>query len=131
MKFLILEDDFFQSKLMGSLFRDVGSCDLVAKGQDAVELFKKSIVNMEPYDVVFLDIMVPGMDGQKVLLEMRKLQEEHGIKREEHSKIIMVSALGDKDNVATAYKNCDAYLVKPYEEKKLHEMIVKLGFFRT
>lgn len=128
MKFLILEDDFFQSKLMARYLEIYGSCDLTAQGQDTIEKFKNSILNMEPYDVVFLDIMVPRIDGQKVLLELRKLQNVYKIKREIHSKIIMVSALGDKHNVATAYENCDAYLVKPYEEKKLYEAIKKLGF---
>lgn len=128
MKFLILEDDLFQSILMARYLKIYGSCDTVADGKDAINLFKKSIVNMDPYDIVFLDIMVPGMDGLRVLLELRKLQDEYRIAREIHSKIIMVSAEGDKKCVVTALENCDVYLVKPYDAPKLYEVIKKLGF---
>lgn len=128
MRILILEDDFFQRKLMARLLISYGECDVAATGSDAVEAFRRSLENNRTYDLIFLDIMVPGMDGQKVLRAIRDLEQERNIEGLSRSKVVMVTALGDKHNVTTAYKeNCDAYLVKPYEEAKLVDTIKKLG----
>lgn len=130
MRILILEDDFFQRKLMARLLVSYGECDVAATGPEAVEAFRRALDNNRTYDLCFLDIMVPGMDGQKVLKHIRDMEHEKNISGLSRSKVVMVTALGDKHNVTTAYKeNCDAYIVKPYEEAKLVDTIKKLGLF--
>jgi two-component system chemotaxis response regulator CheY len=64
---------------------------------------------------------VPEMDGQEVVKEVRKIEEEEwGIVYPKGIKIIMTTALDDPHNVVTAFKSfCDAYLVKPITEEKL------------
>jgi two-component system chemotaxis response regulator CheY len=129
---LILEDDFFHRKLMTRLLMQHGECVAVATGPDAVSTFDAALSEGKPFDVAFLDIMVPGMDGQKVLRALREKEAEHGVTNDKRSKIVMVTALSDKQNITTAYQeSCDAYLIKPYDEAKLIGTLQKLGVLQS
>ena len=79
MRILILEDDFFQRKLMARLLISYGECDVAATGPDAVEAFRRSLENNRTYDLIFLTSWFRGMDGQKVLRAIRDLEQERNI----------------------------------------------------
>ncbi|MEI6415153.1 MAG: response regulator, partial [Pseudomonadota bacterium] len=65
MKILIADDEFPNRKLLRDYLKSYGHCDMVANGKAALELFTADLEDGDPYDVVFLDIMMPEMDGQK------------------------------------------------------------------
>jgi len=81
------------------------------------------------YDLICLDIMMPVMDGQELLRKIRDEEEEvFGILRENRSKILMITALNDYDNIKTAFMSlCDGYIFKPYKKEKIEEELKKLG----
>ena len=121
MRILIAEDDFTCRMIMRRLLEPYAKCDVAINGKEAVEAFTIGIVEGKPYDLILLDVMMPEMDGQEVVKEVRKIEEEEwGIIYPKGIKIIMTTALDDPHNVVTAFKSlCDAYLVKPITEEKL------------
>ncbi len=125
MKTLIVEDDFTCRMIMQRLLEPHGNCDVVINGKEAVEAFIIGIVEGKPYDLILLDIMMPEMDGQEVVKEVRRIEEEEwGIIYPKGIKIIMTTALDDPKNVVTSFKSlCDAYLVKPVTEENLFTAI--------
>ncbi len=129
MRILIVEDDYTSRLLMSKLLAPYGDCDQAVNGEEAIEAFTRaSMNNIPPYDLVCLDIMMPGMDGQAALEKIRNIEKEIGIQPGKGSKIIMTTALKDKKNVMTAfYEYCDAYMVKPIEKSKLIEHLRNLG----
>lgn len=128
MKILIVEDDFASRKLMEKLLSGYGSCDVVVDGEEAVEAFKIAWEEGQPYHIVFMDIMLPRMDGQQALKEIRKHETSLGIQEKDHVRVIMTSALNDPRNVVEAYNKggADSYMVKPIDAAKLKEEIDKL-----
>jgi len=129
MKILIVDDDSTNRKLLISMLEDNGECDEAENGQEAVNLFKKRLDNKEHYDIVFLDIKMPVMDGHETLLEIRKLEEHHQILLGQGSKIVMVSALSDQQNIISAFREgCEYYLVKPFQQNKLFQLMNEMGF---
>ena len=81
-----------------------------------------------PYDLVLLDIMMPGIDGQEALRQIRGWEEEQGISLGRGTKIIMTTCLDDPRNVLGAFqRGCESYLVKPIDREKLMGEIRKLG----
>ena len=128
MKVLIAEDDFASRKFMVRFLQQYGDCDVTVDGEEAVEAFKMALEDHEPYDLVCLDIMMPGVDGYQALKEMRRFEKEQGIGEKDGAKIIMTTALSDGRNVMKAFSlGCVAYAGKPIDKDKFKMELEKLG----
>jgi two-component system chemotaxis response regulator CheY len=120
MKALIAEDDFTSRLLLQKFLSPFGEVHVAVNGAEALEAFREAKKSGAPYGLVCLDIMMPEMDGQEVLKEIRGLEEAAGISLGQGTKIIMTTALKDRVNVMTAFREqCDAYLAKPIDRQKL------------
>lgn len=127
MKILIAEDDLVSRRFISKVMSKYGECDLVVDGLEAIDAYMMAIKDEEPYDLICLDIMMPKVDGVKVLKTIRELEQQNKIEAEKHVKIIMTTALGDTDVVQTAFDyQCDAYASKPIDIQKLIEVLRKL-----
>ena len=131
MKTLIVEDDFTSRLLLQGLLQPFGVCHVCINGIEAVEAFKIALEQKEPYDLVCLDIMMPEMDGQTALKEIRTIEDAAGIVASHVAKVIMTTALDDKKNIMNAFREqCDIYLVKPIDREKLNESLKSLGLIQ-
>lgn len=127
MKTLIAEDDFTSRLLLQEMLHVYGACHAVVDGREAVEAVRIAMDAGAPYDLICLDIMMPEMDGQQALQEIRHLEDDRDILSSEGAKIVMITALGDIKNVMAAYQHlCDGYLTKPIERVKLLEELRRL-----
>jgi len=128
MRTLIVEDDFTSRRLLIGLLAPYGNCDIALDGKEAVEAFRLAWEGNYPYDLICLDIMMPEMDGQEVLKEIRKLEAEKGIDEHSRVKIIVTTVLDDRENITKAFKGqCEAYLIKPIDKEKLLQEVKSLG----
>ncbi len=129
MRVLVAEDDSTSRKIIVSIFSKLGECHATVDGLEAVEAYKMSWVKNEPYDLICLDIMMPNMDGQAALLQIREIEKEMDIKDKDRVKVIMTTALDDPKNVFKALYNGEAvsYMVKPLNKQKLLDEVRKLG----
>jgi two-component system chemotaxis response regulator CheY len=124
MKTLIVEDDFTSRVLMQELLKGYGLPHVAVDGNEAVKAVSLALNSGEPYNLICLDIMMPGLDGQTALREIRAMEEEHGIFSSDGAKIIMTTALASMEHKISAFSGlCDGYLTKPiYKEKLLAEL---------
>jgi two-component system chemotaxis response regulator CheY len=128
MKILIAEDDFITGQVMMEILNEYGICELAVDGAKAIDHFKQALISSEPYNVVFLDIMMPEKTGQEVLAEIKILEDERGIRGLDGVKIIMTTALDDFENIKVAFHNqCDGYIVKPIDVAKIESKLSDLG----
>lgn len=120
MKILVVEDDFISRRLMQKFLVSYGDCDIAVNGREALMAFDMAWQEGKPYDLITLDIMMPEMDGQRALAEIRSAEEKKGISGPDGVKVIMTTALSDPENVMTAFKSqCEAYLIKPIARENL------------
>jgi two-component system chemotaxis response regulator CheY len=127
MKTLIVEDDFTSRLLLQELLKSYGPFHIAVNGREAVEAARAALESGEPYDLICLDIMMPEMDGQQALKEIRAMEQARGIVLSNWTKIVMTTALGDKANVLEAVEGkCNAFLVKPIRKAKLLEELRRL-----
>jgi len=131
MKTLIVEDDFTSRLFLQKMLAPFGETHVAVNGREAIAAFVASFETQEPYDLICLDIMMPEMDGQTALKEIRRLEEERGVLVGLGAKIIMTTALRDKENIMTSFRElCAGYLVKPYSKEKLLEFLRAFGFIQ-
>lgn len=128
MKTLIVEDDFTSRFLLQTILSIYGECHSAVNGLEALKAYKAAKEAGEPFDLICLDIMMPEMDGQEALKQIRALEEAEGLTDKKEVKIIMTTALSDSQSIIQALSNlCNAYLLKPINKAKLLEHLKSFG----
>ena len=121
MKCLIAEDHLLSRRILKELLSPEGDCDIAVNGQEAIDLFNLSHESKRPYDVIFMDIMMPIVDGMEALRNIRAQEKKMAIPPQLAVKVIMTTALDDPRTVIKSFNECeaDAYIVKPLSKNKL------------
>lgn len=128
LRILIAEDEMVSRKMMVKLLTEYGSCDIAVDGLEAIDAILTSIKEKDYYDLICLDIMMPKLDGLKVLKTLREMEAKNDIKEENKSKVIMTTALNERETVKQAYDSgCEAYAWKPIDINKFREVLKKLN----
>lgn len=128
MRILIVEDDFSSQQLLSRYLKSQGETVIAEDGEKAVRQFQKALDSRQPFDLICLDIMLPIMDGQEVLKQIRSIEEARGIGGLEGCKIIMLTALRDAENIMMAFRSqCEVYISKPIAKDILYREIQNLG----
>jgi len=119
LKALIAEDNQINSKLLQTTLKSFGiESDIANNG---LEAFNKYTMNPEKYDVIFMDVQMPTMDGIEATQEILEFEKEEGIP---HTPIIAVTAnvlKGDRERFLGA--GMDDYISKPIEKKELQRVL--------
>ena len=108
---LIVEDDeAINQMIVEYLENHEYQCTSAYSGSEAILRIER-----DPYDLVLLDLMLPGKSGEDLLQEIRKLQD---------IPIIILSAKDTIDSkVALLQSGADDYLCKPFDLKELEARI--------
>jgi len=132
MNILIVEDDSVSSLLLKTVLSHYGTCRVAEDGKLALQFFREAIAEKKPYDLVCLDIMLPGLDGRDVLKQIRAIEDTYGIAGLDGVKIIMITALSDNRTIMEAFRSqCEAYILKPIRKEKVIDQLVSLGLIGT
>jgi len=104
---LVIDDDSGIAELIKDILTEAGATvDAELSAEEGLRLFRT-----RRYDLVLLDVMMPGMDGWQACKTLRDLS---GVP------IIMLTALGgDAEEVRGLEAGADDYLVKPFSPKVL------------
>jgi len=116
MRILVVEDDVQLARQVGSALTEAGHDSVVVhNGERALDKAKET-----PFDLIVLDIILPGMDGFDIL---RHLRSQHMA-----SRVLMLTARGEvKDRVTGLQLGADDYLPKPFVMRELMARVNALG----
>lgn len=127
MKILIVDDDFITSELLKAILNEYGDCTVADNGKNAVAAFQEAINENDPFQLIFLDIMMPEMDGHEALEKIRAIEAEQGVLYGHGTQVVMTTALGDAKNVLSAFsEGCEYYIVKPIEKEKVADVMKQI-----
>ncbi len=118
-KVLLLEDDMNLSDTISEYLEEQGyEVDQAFTSEEALEKVYES-----KYDILLLDVMVPGIDGFELLKKIRKQCE---------APAIFITSLDSVENLEKGYESgCDDYIRKPFALKELvlrMETLLKRSF---
>jgi len=117
LKILIAEDNrfnrrFYDATISGNVFEK----QFAENGLEAVKIYK----DWQP-EIILLDLMMPVMNGQAVLKEIRQNKQDAA------TTIIISSSSSSRDDVVTCAKfGVQGYLVKPINPKEVNKTILRI-----
>lgn len=119
-RILCIEDEYFISELYERALKKAGHTVTTAlNGSDGLQLAQTN-----NYDLILLDLMVPGMTGMEILRELRNPDKSPKFK----SKIVITTNLDQSDETkAEVEQQADGYIIKAaITPKELAQYVDKL-----
>lgn len=112
MKLLIVEDHQELAQNINSYLSKEGNiCEVAKNFDEAVEK-----INLYPYDILLLDLMLPNGNGLEILQKLKELKPETGV--------LIISAKNSLDDkIAGLNLGADDYLEKPFHLSELNARI--------
>jgi CheY-like chemotaxis protein len=119
LRVLVAEDNAVNQQLASRLLEKHGhTVVLVDNGHDAVATMKA-----QEFDLVFMDVQMPGMDGFDATAEIRRLEVADG----KHCMIVAMTAHAMKgDRERCLRHGMDDYIAKPIQFRELNKILAKL-----
>lgn len=113
MKVLVAEDDAVNQKVAMQMLEELGcEISIAASGPVAIDMFK-----LGTFDLVFMDMQMPGMDGPEAAQAMRQWESETGAVR---TPIVALTANAMAEHRALCLAaGMDDYMTKPLNRSKL------------
>lgn len=120
-RFLIVDDDESIHLYLQSVLSSYAQCDSAISGEAGVEMFDQAHAEGSPYDVVFMDILMPGMSGHQTAEIMRASERKRKVGVMDRFKLVMITSLVDDTNVSKAFFSTHAscYIVKPLDRNRV------------
>jgi signal transduction histidine kinase/HPt (histidine-containing phosphotransfer) domain-containing protein len=125
LRVLLVDDNAINQKVAMRILQQLGyKPEIAGNGREALEAIER-----QPFDLVFMDVMMPELDGHEAtrLIRLRQMTGEH---KNFQSRIIIVAMTahamqGDREKCIDA--GMDDYLSKPIRPKDIRDMIEKWG----
>jgi two-component system LytT family response regulator len=111
---MIVDDEQYARQELATLLGEIGGCEITASCANAIEALKR--LNHERFDLLFLDIQMPLIDGFELLAMVEPARLPH---------LVFVTAYDEFALKAFEEKTLD-YLLKPVEKARLEKTFSKL-----
>jgi two-component system chemotaxis response regulator CheY len=128
MRILIVEDDLLSLQYMQSILRQYGACHTAVNGKEAVQAYCQAVEESAPFDLIFMDIMMPVMNGLDALERIREFELYNAHRIPRGAIAVMATATNDSQEVVRAYCCCSvyAYLVKPIQVPDVEDIMGRI-----
>jgi signal transduction histidine kinase/two-component SAPR family response regulator/HPt (histidine-containing phosphotransfer) domain-containing protein len=126
LRILLCDDNAINQKVAARILQQVGyEPSLAVNGREALEAIDK-----QPYDLVFMDVMMPEMDGLEATRIIRDRQKDAAAHPNYQSRIVVIAMTaqamqGDREKCLAA--GMDDYLSKPILPKDVRAMVERWG----
>jgi CheY-like chemotaxis protein len=115
---LLVEDNILNQKVVSFNLKKYNyNVTAVTNGFDAIEEIRQ-----KKYDLILMDLMLPGMNGYEITTAIRKYEQENGSEKQIPIIAITANTLdNDREKCFTAGMN--EYLSKPFTSEQLLEKV--------
>lgn len=130
MRALIVEDDALSARVLHLTLNTHFDTVCTDDAERSFSAYMQALDGDAPFDVVLLDLMLPGESGLTVLERIRTVETERGLAR---VPVLVTTAITDINIALRAFEqgHISAYLVKPLDFDRLLTELRTLGLIRA
>jgi two-component system, chemotaxis family, chemotaxis protein CheY len=126
LKMLIVDDVLMNVMMLRSAVAEFGEADISQDPNQALDTLRAAYAAGAPYDLLFLDIMMPGMSGLDVLKVVGKMGRSYATPT--RTKVIMVTSQAERNSIVSAISEGAAgYILKPFQPARIREEVRRLA----
>ena len=115
LKVFLTDDSAFMRTMLKNLITKEGH-EVIGEGADGSEAVEK-VPQLKP-DLVFMDIMMPNMNGIEALKKIKEISPE--------TKVIMCTSVGQEKVITEAVEaGASEFVIKPFKPDDIHEVLSK------
>ncbi|KAI4852013.1 hypothetical protein E4T44_01770 [Aureobasidium sp. EXF-8845] len=126
-RILLVDDNEVNLKLLQTFFVRRGFTDmrLARDGSEAVKVYEDALLEQTPFQLVFMDISMPVMDGFKATNLIRQKEVSMAQSNEpHHSLVVALTGNASAEDQTDAFTNgMDMYMTKPVSLKEVGELM--------
>ena len=117
---LVIDDNLTNRTVLTHMVEGFGcKIEAVSSGAKGLEVLRQAFRAGNPYDIVLLDMQMPGMDGEQTAQAIRSDPSLKNVK------IIILTSMGKRGDAARLEAlGCSAYLLKPVKQQMLREALI-------
>jgi two-component system, chemotaxis family, chemotaxis protein CheY len=128
-KSLVVDDEFTSRVILQKFLSGHGEVLVCKNGQEAIEAFTSALESGDPFSLVCMDVMMPGMTGIEALQKIREIEASRGIPREDGVKVLMTTGLDAFDSELTQVRDLyENTMTKPFRMNAVVSTLASLGF---
>jgi two-component system chemotaxis response regulator CheY len=130
MRILVVDDEYVSRTKLKTILGRYGDCDAAGDGEMALEMIGRAFDEGVPYDLVTMDINMPGLSGQEVVSRLRDWEQENrrslgGFE----ARVLMITAQNTPRDVMSSFsRGAEWFLPKPVTPEKIDEALKKIDF---
>ena len=120
MRVLVVDDNRTNRTILVKMLESFGcSPEAVERGNETIQVLKRAAQREKLFDLVLLDMLMPGMNGEAVLRAIKKDPEIKNVT------VIILTSLGQRGDAARLEAlGCAGYLLKPVKQSQLFDLII-------
>jgi len=118
-RILIVDDNLRNCTILKKMMEGFGcTATAVQSGLEVIPELFRGLLTSAPYQLVILDMQMPGIEGEQILKMIRKETLTHDLK------VIVLTSMGHRSEMNTIRElGCSGYLVKPVRQSRLRDTI--------
>lgn len=126
MKALIVDDVEMNRELLAIFLEGRAAVVCAESGEEALELVENALKNDAYFDLICMDIFMPGIDGHETLKKIREMEAACVAQR---ATVFMVTGSSSSDDMFDALMQggCDDYITKPLMQQSFIDLLSKHG----
>jgi two-component system, chemotaxis family, chemotaxis protein CheY len=121
LRYLVVEDDEMSREMLCRFLSRFAKCDSADNGKSGFDMFNSALSDGQPYDHLFIDLVMPVMNGLALVRKIREVEKMNPIFNDCRTKVSVLTSstcLWDKADLVLD-NLCDDYIVKPFVKSEL------------
>jgi len=123
-RLLVVDDNVLSIEIVRRTLEPFGEVTVAEDGAVGLAAFRKASDSGVPFDIVFLDLEMPEVDGHGALQGIRDYEEANNIQGLDRCLVFMHTSSADLGKVRVSFRlQADRYFIKPISSEKIQKRL--------